>query len=94
MARALRCTIQKPANNSEGVGLWEWQLFEAEKEDDTDAKAAQAVTDMIDALGEITLEKEADVAAARAAYDELTDAQKALVTEETLKKLTGCRGNN
>ena len=88
MARALRCTIQKPANNSEGVGLWEWQLFEAEKEDDTDAKAAQAVTDMIDALGEITLEKEADVAAARAAYDELTDAQKALVTEETLKKLT------
>ena len=44
-------------------------LFEAEKEDDTDAKAAQAVTDMIDALGEITLEKEADVAAARAAYD-------------------------
>ena len=43
---------------------------------------------MIDALGEITLEKEADVAAARAAYDELTDVQKALVTEETLKKLT------
>ena len=84
-ARALRCTMTK---GGDGVGLWEWQVFEAEEEDDTDAKAAQAVTDMIDALGEITLEKEADVAAARAAYDELTDAQKALVTEETLKKLT------
>ena len=27
MARALRCTITKAANNTEGVGLWEWEVY-------------------------------------------------------------------
>ena len=51
-----------------------------------DLNAAKAVDDQIAALGEITLDKEADVAAARAAYDALTDVQKALV--ENLETLT------
>lgn len=46
-----------------------------------DAAAAKAVDDMIEALGDITLDKEADVVAARAAYDELSETQAALVTK-------------
>lgn len=54
-----------------------------------DIAAAQAVTDEIDALPEtITLDDADDVAAARAAYDALTDLQKTLVSDATLKELT------
>ena len=52
-------------------------------------EAAKAVTDQINALPTvIILEDKADVEAARAAYNDLTDDQKALVDEETLDKLT------
>ena len=44
-----------------------------------DKAAAKAVDEKIDAIGEVTLESEAAIEAARAAYDGLTDAQKALV---------------
>ncbi len=50
------------------------------KADDEDKKKAQEVIDMIDKLGKITAESEDAVKAARAAYDKLTDIQKALVT--------------
>ncbi len=43
------------------------------------AAAAKAVDDRITVLGEITLDKEADVAAVRAAYEGLTDAAKTFV---------------
>ena len=43
-------------------------------------KAAKPVDDMIDAIGEVTLESEDAIAAARAAYEALTEAQKAQVT--------------
>jgi hypothetical protein len=47
---------------------------------ETDVNAAQAVTDMINALPQdITLDAEEDIKAARAAYDALTSEQKALV---------------
>ncbi|MCU6762627.1 ATPase involved in DNA repair [uncultured Roseburia sp.] len=46
-----------------------------------DLLAAQAVDDKIDAIGEVTLESKADIDVARAAYDALTDDQKALVTK-------------
>lgn len=49
--------------------------------DDTAKKAAKAVDDMIDALGEITLEKKADVEAARAAYEALDNVAKGYVTK-------------
>ena len=50
-----------------------------------DAAAAAAVDKMIEDLGEITLEKEEAVVAAREAYDDLTETQAALVKNlETL----------
>ena len=51
-----------------------------------DLKAAKAVDDMIDAIGEVTLESEDAIAAARAAYEALTEAQKAEV--KSYDKLT------
>lgn len=48
---------------------------------DPDTEAAAAVDALIDAIGEVTLNSEADITAARDAYEELTDAQKALVTK-------------
>ncbi len=51
-----------------------------------DTAAAKAVEDMIADLGEITLEDDASIKAAREAYDDLTDDQKALV--ENLEVLT------
>ena len=44
-----------------------------------DLKAAKPVDDMIDAIGEVTLESEGAIAAARAAYEALTEAQQAEV---------------
>ena len=44
-----------------------------------DRAAAQTVEERIAAIGEVTPEREAEIAAARAAYDALTEAQKALV---------------
>ena len=49
-------------------------------------KAAKPVDDMIDAIGEVTLESEDAIAAARAAYEALTEAQKAEV--KSYDKLT------
>ena len=45
-----------------------------------DAAAAKSVKELIEAIGEVSLDKEADITAARAAYNGLTEAQKALVT--------------
>ena len=52
----------------------------------TDLKAAKAVDDMIDAIGEVTLESEEAIAAARAAYGALTEARQAEV--KSYDKLT------
>lgn len=46
-------------------------------------RAAQAVINQIGAIGEVTLESEAVIQAARQAYDALTPAQQALVTNYT-----------
>ena len=51
-----------------------------------DLKAAKAVDDLIDAIGEVTLESEEAIAAARAAYEALTEAQQAEV--KSYDKLT------
>ena len=51
-----------------------------------DLKAAKAVDDMIDAIGEVTLESEEAITAARAAYEALTEAQQAEV--KSYDKLT------
>ena len=62
--------------------------LEAAEKSISDQKAANAVTDQINALPTvIILEDKADVEAARAAYNDLTDDQKNLVIDETLNKL-------
>lgn len=66
----------------------EAKYAELKGESDADAAAAKAVTDLIDAIGDVTLDSKSKIDAARAAYDALTNAQKALITAETLKKLT------
>ncbi|WP_405342368.1 dockerin type I repeat-containing protein, partial [Ruminococcus sp.] len=54
-----------------------------------DLEAAKAVEDMINALPtDVTVDDEEQIEAARQAYEALTDDQKALVTPETLEKLT------
>lgn len=61
------------------------ELKEAAAQAAADKAAADAVIEKINAIGTVTLEDEAAIAAARAAYNALTDAQKALVTNyETL----------
>ena len=56
-------------------------LLKAEKESqDKDAAAAASVSSAITAIGEVTLDKRGVVAAARAAYDTLSDVQKSLVS--------------
>ena len=60
---------------------------EADKEA-ADKAAAAGVTKQIEAIGEVTLDKEAAVKAARAAYDGLTEAQKKYVSEASMKLLT------
>ncbi len=49
----------------------------------SDREAAKPVIEAIDAIGEVTLEKEQAIKDARAAYNALTDAQKKLVTNES-----------
>lgn len=61
------------------------QTLEAKKQQEElknqmDAAAAASVSSAITAIGEVTLDKRGVVEAARAAYDTLTDDQKALVT--------------
>ena len=54
-----------------------------------DQTVAQTVIDMIDGLGQITdVAQKTEIQAARNAYEKLTDAQKAYVSEDTLKVLT------
>ena len=52
----------------------------ASLEEKADKAAAEEVEKLIDAIGKVTLEKKASIAAARSAYDKLTDAQKKLVS--------------
>ena len=61
------------------------QTLEAKKQQEElknqmDAAAAASVSSAITAIGEVTLDKRGVVAAARAAYDTLSDVQKSLVT--------------
>ena len=58
----------------------------ASLEEKANKAAAEEVEELIDAIGEVTLESKAKIDAARAAYDVLTDEQKALVGN--LKTLT------
>lgn len=81
---ALNAVLKKQVENYD-------KLTEAEKEyakllaSDADEKAAAVVEGKIAAIGEVTLDSETAIEAARSAYDALTEVQKALVENyETL----------
>lgn len=63
------------------------ELYQADRDRKRDILTAQEVEEQILALGEITLDSKEDIEAARAAYDALTDAQKALVDPDAVKML-------
>ncbi len=70
--------------------LAELELIEKDKQ------AAQAVIDAINALPETVSDTDVsntDIAAAREAYDALTDAQKAMIAEEIVAKLAAAEAN-
>ena len=80
---ALEADVQEKVTNLSDLVVAEKNLalLKAEKESqDKDAAAAASVSSAITAIGEVTLDKRGVVAAARAAYDTLTEDQKALVT--------------
>lgn len=57
------------------------QAYDALAQEDVgNREAAQTVIDLINAIGDVTLESESAITAARTAYNELTAAQQALVT--------------
>ena len=71
----------------------DYTVEEGSEDFDDDHIAAGKVTDAINALpaaADITLENKEAVAAARAAFDALTEAQQALVSKEAQDKLTAC----
>jgi hypothetical protein len=75
--------ISKPSAAEDGKALLE--RIKADNNAAANKTAADAVSEKINAIGTVTLESKAAIEAARSAYDALTDAQKALVTNyETL----------
>lgn len=87
-AAADEAKVKEAVANAKGVMdkiKTEAQLKEEEKA--ADLAAAKAVDSKIAAIGEVTLDKKVAVAEARAAYEALTEPQKAMVTKlETLKE--------
>lgn len=61
--------------------------LEQERDDQAAAGEVTAAIEALPAVGQLTLDDKAKVEAARSAYDALTDAQKALVSAQTLQKL-------
>ena len=84
---ALRVKLNKQANDRNGVGIMEWKVYGKVAGGDTLPTAVKVVIARIDAIGEVTLDSKDAIEAARAAYDNLTEEQKTLVTNyETLTK--------
>ena len=92
---ALTDTQKELVSNKDVLEKAESTLKELQDAKAADVKAAEEVTNKIDAIGDVTLESEDAIKEARTAYDALTDAQKELVSnkdvlekaETTLKEL-------
>ena len=92
---ALTDTQKELVSNKDVLEKAESTLKELQDAKAADVKAAEEVTNKIDAIGDVTLESEDAIKEARTAYDALTDAQKELVSnkdvlekaESTLKEL-------
>ena len=92
---ALTDAQKELVSNKDVLEKAESTLKELQDAKAADVKAAEEVTNKIDAIGDVTLESEDAIKEARTAYDALTDAQKELVSnkdvlekaETTLKEL-------
>ena len=92
---ALTDTQKELVSNKDVLEKAESTLKELQDAKAADVKAAEEVTNKIDAIGDVTLESEDAIKEARTAYDALTDTQKELVSnkdvlekaETTLKEL-------
>ena len=92
---ALTDAQKELVSNKDVLEKAESTLKELQDAKAADVKAAEKVTNKIDAIGDVTLESEDAIKEARTAYDALTDAQKELVSnkdvlekaETTLKEL-------
>ena len=92
---ALTDAQKELVSNKDVLEKAESTLKELQDAKAADVKAAEEVTNKIDAIGAVTLESEDAIKEARTAYDALTDAQKELVSnkdvlekaETTLKEL-------
>ena len=92
---ALTDAQKELVSNKDVLEKAESTLKELQDAKAADVKAAEEVTNKIDAIGDVTLESEDAIKEARTAYDALTDAQKELVSnkdvlekaESTLKEL-------
>ena len=92
---ALTDTQKELVSNKDVLEKAESTLKELQDAKAADVKAAEEVTNKINAIGDVTLESEDAIKEARTAYDALTDAQKELVSnkdvlekaETTLKEL-------
>ena len=92
---ALTDDQKKLVSNKDVLEKAESTLKELQDAKAADVKAAEEVTNKINAIGDVTLESEDAIKEARTAYDALTDAQKELVSnkdvlekaESTLKEL-------
>lgn len=80
----VRALATETAQTAEICTVSEGCTFAAGHEGDcspvADQAAAQSVIDLIDAIGKVTLDSESAISAADAAYNALTEEQKALVT--------------
>lgn len=84
---ALRVKLNKQSRDYNGVGIMEWKVYGKLAKSDGIPTAVKVVIARIDAIGEVTLDSKDAIEAARAAYDNLTEEQKTLVTNyETLTK--------
>ena len=92
---ALTDDQKKLVSNKDVLEKAESTLKELQDAKAADVKAAEEVTNKINAIGDVTLESEDAIKEARTAYDALTDTQKELVSnkdvlekaESTLKEL-------
>ena len=79
--------LNKQSRDYNGVGIMEWKVYGKLAKSDGIPTAVKVVIARIDAIGEVTLDSKDAIEAARAAYDNLTEEQKTLVTNyETLTK--------
>ena len=90
LTEAQQALVSKDAQDKLAAAEAAIAKLEAAEADKAAAAKVEETINALPAADEITLENKEAVAAARAAFDALTEAQQALVSKETQDKLTAC----